>query len=435
MGRARKHASLEVFLNTRHVGRLTRQSNGAVDFIYAADWLAWAHTMPISLSLPLREDRYIGAPVVAVIDNLLPDTDKIRRRIAEKRGAAGTDAFNLLSAIGRDCVGALQFLPEGEEPDPADRLRGDALEEKDVSDIIADLASTPLGLGEDADFRISVAGAQEKTALLRRDGRWIRPHGTTPTTHILKPQIGMLPLGVDLSNSVENEHLCLRLMAAFGLDAAKTEIADFGVRRVLVIERFDRRHAKDGRLLRLPQEDCCQALGIPPTLKYQNDGGPGIIKVLDLLKASDTPEEDRRAFLKTQMLFWLMAATDGHAKNFSVFLLPGGRFRMTPLYDVISVQPSIDAGQLQRQRVKLAMSVGTKRHYLLDEIVQRHFEQTAAQSGLSIDIVAQLLAEIAESFEEAWGKVLRELPGSFPEELITSIRNGMKGRLKLLQLT
>lgn len=371
---------------------------------------------------------------MAVFDNLLPDTDEIRRRVAERRGAEGTDAFSLLSAVGRDCVGALQFLPEGVEPDAVEALRGDELSDDDVAGIIANLASAPLGLGEDEDFRISVAGAQEKTALLRKDGHWMRPHGTTPTTHILKPQIGTLPIGVDLSNSVENEHLCLRLLSAFGLDAARTEITDFGVRRVLVVERFDRRHSKDGRLLRLPQEDCCQALSVPPTLKYQNEGGPGIISILDLLKGSDTPDKDRLAFLKTQILFWLMAATDGHAKNFSVFLLPGGRFRMTPLYDVISVQPSIDAGQLQRQKVKLAMSVGTKRHYLVDEIVPRHFGQIAAQSGLGADAARQLFDEIAGDFEAAWGAVQHDLPGNFPEDLMISLKNGMASRLKLLEL-
>lgn len=187
MGRKKKYIPLEVFLNGHHVGRLTRQSSGAIDFVYAQDWLNWEHTMPVSLSLPLREDRYIGAPVMAVFDNLLPDVDEIRRRVAEKRGAQGIDAFSLLSVIGRDCVGALQFLPEGEEPAPLDQISGDVLSDEEAADLIANLARSPLGLGEDEDFRISVAGAQEKTALLRQDGRWMRPHGTTPTTHILKP--------------------------------------------------------------------------------------------------------------------------------------------------------------------------------------------------------------------------------------------------------
>lgn len=431
MGRPKAYAPLEVFLNTRHVGTLRKQSSGAIDFAYGKDWLDWSSAMPVSLSLPLREDRYIGAPVMAVFDNLLPDTDDIRRRVAEKRGAQGVDAFSLLSVVGRDCVGALQFLPEGEEPHALDALTGDALSPDEAASLIANLASAPLGLGEDEDFRISVAGAQEKTALLWCNERWMRPHGTTPTTHILKPQIGTLPIGIDLSNSVENEHLCLRILAAFGLPVADTEIADFGERKVLVVERFDRRHAKDGRLLRLPQEDFCQALGVPPTQKYENEGGPGILPMLDLLKASDTPEEDRLAFLKAQLLFSLLAAPDGHAKNYSIGLRPGGRFQLTPFYDVISVQPAIDAGQLQYQRVKMALCVGDIRHYRLHKMVLRHFEQTAAKAGLPKDSVQKLMDEISGRFEGAWADVEDELPGGFPEALVASIRSGMAKRAGL----
>ena len=434
MARRKTYAPLDVFLNARHVGRLSRQSTGAVDFTYASDWLAWKHTMPISLSLPLREDRYVGAPVLAVFDNLLPDNEDIRRRVAEKRGAEGIDAYSLLAAVGRDCVGAMQFLPEGEVPDPKHEISGDVLSDNEAADIIANLARAPLGLDEDQDFRISVAGAQEKTALLRREGQWIRPHGTTPTTHILKPQIGTLPIGVDLSNSVENEHLCLRLLGAFGLDVANTEMTDFGDRRVLVVERFDRRQTPDGRLIRLPQEDCCQALGVPPTIKYQNDGGPTMTNILDLLKGSDEPTKDREDFLKAQILFWLMAATDGHAKNYSVFLYPGGRYGMTPFYDVISVQPSLDAGQLQAQKVKLAMSTGKSRHYKVSDIVPRHFVQTAAEAGLGSEVVKAIFESTAGRFEPAWAEVINALPQGFPEELVISIRDGMAARLRAFEI-
>jgi serine/threonine-protein kinase HipA len=189
-------------------------------------------------------------------------------------------------------------------------------------------------LGEDEDFRISIAGAQEKTALLRWKNCWHKPSGTTATTHILKPQIGRLPNGIDLSCSVENEFFCLKLTAALGLPSAEVEIADFGGQRVLVVERFDRRWARDGRLLRLPQEDCCQALSVPPSLKYEADGGPGIPAILNLLNGSDDPTADRHRVLKALVVFWLLGATDGHAKNFSIFLGPGGRFSATPLYDV-----------------------------------------------------------------------------------------------------
>lgn len=148
------------------------------------------------------------------------------------------------------------------------------------------MGQAPLGLARDDAFRISVAGAQEKTALLWHDGRWIKPHGTTPTTHLIKTQIGKLPGGIDLSDSVENEYYCLKLTAAFGLPVNTATIETFGETKALVIERFDRRWTKDGRLLRLPQEDCCQALSVPPTLKYQNEGGPGMIDVLGLLRAA-----------------------------------------------------------------------------------------------------------------------------------------------------
>ena len=178
-------------------------------------------TFPISLSLPLREDRYIGTPVTNVFDNLLPDNDAIRRRVAEHVGADGTDAYSMLAALGRDCVGALQFLPDGMDPGPPGSVEGKPVSNEDVAGIIENLAAAPLGLGEDADFRISIAGAQEKTALLRKDGGWFKPIGTAATTHILKPQIGRLPNGIDLSNSVENEYLCLKLLQAFGVPAAQ----------------------------------------------------------------------------------------------------------------------------------------------------------------------------------------------------------------------
>src|SRR3954468_9007151 len=382
MPRRRTRIPLNVFLNGRLVGRLRRQASGAIDFQYDDDWLAWDQAFPVSLSLPLREDRFTGDPVIAVFDNLLPDNDQIRRRLAERVRAGGYDAYSLLAAVGRDCVGALQFLPEGSDPGAAGSLEGRPLRDTEIADLLNDLKRTPLGLDEDGEFRISLAGAQEKTALLHWQDKWQVPHGATATTHIFKPEIGKLPNGIDLSQSIENEYLCMRLTAAFGLPTARTEIREFAGRRALVVERFDRLWTRDGRLLRLPQEDCCQALSVPPPRKYEPDGGPGMRQMLELLKASDEPEADQRLFLKAQIVFWLLGATDGHAKNFSIFLLPGGRFRMTPLYDVMSTQPNVDAGEIRHNRMKLAMAVGDNRHYTIDSIVPRHFLQTAAGAGV-----------------------------------------------------
>jgi len=430
MARRRQYAPLRVLLNNHPVGQLLKEPGGAIEFQYGESWLSRERAIPVSLSLPLREEPYRGAPVVAVFENLLPDSDKLRTRVAEKVGAKGTDAYSLLSEIGRDCVGALQFISEDDDSVyDTSRLEGETVSEEEIERILKNLASAPLGLDQDTDFRISVAGAQEKTALLLHEGRWLKPRGTTPTTHIFKTQIGALPNGIDLSNSIENEYYCLKLLAAFGLPVNEVEIKIFGKTKALVIERFDRRWTKEGRLLRLPQEDFCQALSVPPTRKYQNDHGPGMVQILEFLKGSDTPADDQKAFLKAQILFWLLGATDGHAKNFSIFLGPRGRFSLTPFYDVLTAQPSLDAHQIVRNRMKLAMSVGDNRHYTIDFIHGRHFIQTARRAGLPGALAEEALAEVARDAEAALKVVEGNLPLEFPETLHASVRSGMVARL------
>ncbi|GHE04000.1 toxin HipA [Defluviimonas sp. 20V17] len=431
MGRRPRYAPLRVYLNNRRIGTLEREPSGAISFAYHPDWLNWAQALPVSLSLPLRETPYRGEPVIAVFENLLPDSDALRRRVAEKVGARGIDAYSLLAAIGRDCVGALQFIAgDAEAIDSTGRIEGEAVDDVAIEKILKGLGQAPLGLSRDDDFRISVAGAQEKTALLRYNGQWIKPHGTTPTTHLLKTQIGRLPNGIDLSNSVENEFYCLKLAEAFGLPVNQARIETFGETKALVIERFDRRWAKDGRLLRLPQEDCCQALSVPPTLKYQSDGGPGVVDILGLLTGSDTPTADQDLFFKAQIVFWLMGATDGHAKNFSLFIGPGGSYHMTPLYDILSAQPSLIARQIERKQMKLAMSVGDRRHYRADQIHGRHFLQTATRGGLSKTRALGLLDDVAARAGAALDTVAAALPKDFPEEIHDAVRSAVIDRAR-----
>ncbi len=433
MARKRTRIPLNVYLNARLVGRLKRETSGAIDFQYDSTWLEWEHGFAVSLSLPLREDRYIGAPVIAVFDNLLPDNDDIRRRVAARMDAGGIDPYSLLAAIGRDCIGALQFLPDGLDPGPAGLVAAEAITDTAIARILADLEGAPLGLGEDQEFRISLAGVQEKTALLYWNDGWHRTHGTTATTHILKPQIGQ-QAGVDLSQSVENEYLCMQILDALGLPVAQTRIADFDGQRALVIERFDRRWTGDHRLLRLPQEDCCQALSVPPSRKYESDGGPGIVDILDFLKGSDDPAPDQTLFIKAQIVFWLMGATDGHAKNFSVFLHPGGGFHLAPLYDVMSTQPLLDAGQLRRNQMRLAMAVGVNRHYRVNDIMPRHFVQTAAKAGMHQRVVPDIIQELRPQMPLAIDTVCHALPAEFPQGLRDSITDGIQQRLQRLTI-
>tara|TARA_R110002049_G_scaffold20717_1_gene75856 strand:- start:11130 stop:12440 length:1311 start_codon:yes stop_codon:yes gene_type:complete len=423
MARKKTRTPLHVYLNARLVGRLRRETSGAVDFHYDQSWLDWEDTFPVSLSLPLREDRYVGDPVIAVFDNLLPDNDDIRKQVAARSGADGIDPYSLLAAIGRDCVGALQFLPKGIEPSKAGEVKAKPISKEKIGAKLKNLANAPLGIDDDRDFRISIAGAQDKTALLWWDDKWHTPSGTTATTHILKPQIGDRD-GRDLTHSVENEHFCMRILDELNIPVADTDIIDFDGQIALVVERFDRRWTSDGRLLRVPQEDCCQALSIQPTKKYQADGGPSMASILEFLKGSDDPDYDQLMFLKVQIAFWLLAAIDGHAKNFSVFLHPVGGFQLTPLYDVMSAQHLLDHKQIQRKQLKLAMSVGNSNHYRIHEIQVRHYYQTAKKAGIPDSMVETALGQLVDDFPAAIENASAALPKNYPTELRDSIAEG-----------
>lgn len=436
MGRKRQYAPLRVYQNNKLVGHLIKEPSGAIEFRYDESWLSNDFAWPVSLSLPLREDAYRGAPVVAVFENLLPDSDELIRRVAEKVGAQGTDAFSMLAAIGSDCVGALQFVADDSKTDIQDtsQIKGEALNDEEIEHILNNLARAPLGLEQDDAFRISIAGAQEKTALLHHQGKWLKPHGTTPTTHIFKTQIGVLPGGIDLTNSVENEFYCLKLMAAFDLPVNHVAIETFGQTKSLVIERFDRQWTKDKRLVRLPQEDCCQALSVPPTKKYESHGGPGIIPIINLLKGSDSPADDLRTFFKAQILFWLIGATDGHAKNFSIYLTQGGGFSLTPLYDVLSAQSSFVNHQIRRNKFKLAMCVGNSRHYKMSDIHIRHFIETGTAAGLPKSLMNTIIGEIADTAMATVEKLADSLPDDFPADIHDSIMAAVKGRIGRLTI-
>ena len=435
MPRRKTHAPLNVLINNRLCGRLEKEAGGAIFFQYDPSWLDWPPAFPISLSLPLRPAPWRGEAVVAVFDNLLPDSLHVRRQVAERTGADGVDAYSLLGQIGRDCVGAMQFLPDGEAVEALQSVRGVALSNDEIEAMLANLARAPLGIDTEQEFRISIAGAQEKTALLRHEGRWMRPIGTTPTTHILKPQLGQIstPWGViDLNDSVENEHYCLSLLASFGLPVAKTEMARFGDRRVLVVERFDRRWRAEDQVLRLPQEDFCQALSVPSSRKYQNHGGPGVVDLLTKLQESDDPLVDQALVLKSQILFWLIGATDGHAKNFSLFLRPGGRFQLTPFYDVLSAQAAFDAKRIPHRNYKLAMSAGASAHYKIHDLHGRHFVETAKAAGLGPTIIRRVLDEVRTDAAKAADAAREKMPADFPDSVHESIAAAITARLPRL---
>lgn len=432
MGRKSKSRALALWANGQRVGLWVMPARGAVELRYDPAWVRSSVGRPLSLSLPftIGNEALRGARVLNYFDNLLPDSEPIRKRLASRFHTGSTEAFELLQAIGRDCVGALQLLPEDEQPIGFDRIEGTPLTDAAVETHILTTAATGTVLGrhddDDDDFRISIAGAHEKTALLWHNKQWMRPRGATPTTHILKLPLGMVGRDgrIDMSTSVENEWLCSRIVRAYGLPVAHCEIADFGAQRVLVVERFDRRmHSSGTWWMRLPQEDFCQALGLPPSQKYETDNGPGAQDVARILQRSELPEKDLEVFMSAMVLFWMLAAIDGHAKNFSLQMQAGGRYRLAPLYDVLSIWPVEGPGahQLSTHKAKLAMAVlGKSKHYRIKEIQRRHFNNMASLCGFGND-AESLMQGLIEKTPQVIAQVNSELPRGFPAQVADTI--------------
>lgn len=431
MGRPPVVRRLDVRINRRLAGEYRYNPAGGVSFDYDADWLAWEFAFPISRQLPLMGGSQSGAHVNAVFENLLPDNTDLRRRIAERTEAWSDRPHDLLAAIGRDCIGAMQFLPRGADPGDPFRIEGTPQSEADIAATIRDLAASPLGLGVDDTFRISLAGAQEKTALLWQDGTWLKPTGLTPTTHIFKRRMGVISHGIDMTDSVENEWLCLKLADAMGLPVNEARMQTFEDQTVLVVTRFDRAPREKGGILRLPQEDFLQALGLESGQKYQEHGGPGMQEGLRLLEGSRERAADQRLFLKAQIVNWILAAIDGHAKNYSLFLGPGG-FAMTPLYDILSAAPAMETGAFRHKELRLAMSVGNRRHYRLDQIQPRHFEETADGAKVPPSVRRQAFSELAAIGPGAIDAVADRLPAGFPDRVAEPIIAHARNRMTLL---
>ena len=440
-------SALGIWMNGRYVGEWRQVRGGRDQFSYAQEWRSDRQARALSLSIPLTAEGTITSTAVRnYFDNLLPDDPRIRDRLKTRFGLRSSGTFELLEALGRDCVGAVQLMPVGIEPEGWDQIKTRPLKTREVEALLDAVPTTtrPLLAGEPDDSRISLAGAQEKTALLKLGRTWHLPLGSTPTTHILKLPLGLVGgLKLDLSHSVDNEWLCAQFLQALKFPGAKTDIGRFGAQRVLVVQRFDRRWRaigdadpqsanfippKGAWIARLPQEDFCQATGLPSQDKYQVNGGPGIKDILRILARAEHPDESQRSFVLAQFAFWLLAAIDGHAKNFSIGHRRGGAYDLTPLYDVLSAWPVIGHGanKLSAQKVKLAMGVrgGSRLHYKLSEIQPRHFH-ALAESVADQSVWAAML-RMAGSIPEIVRSLESRLPKDFAPSVWEAVSAGVK---------
>ncbi|MFS1429092.1 type II toxin-antitoxin system HipA family toxin [Vibrio splendidus] len=435
---------LHAYMNGVKVGVLEKRCNGVHYFTYDADWLSHPLSRPVSISMPCRQDPYVGEVVVNFFQNLLPDSQDTIANIASQFNAKSRLPFDLLTHIGRDTVGAITLVPNGCALPDHKVITGHALSEQEMLTLFnGHERGAPLGMikGEN-DLRISISGMQEKTALLRHDGQWMIPTGLTPTTHIIKQPIGSIvshSSTIDLSSSVDNELICMRLAKAFGLSAADCDIIRIGGARVLSVERFDRRLSLDGtHYLRLPQEDLCQALELAPCRKYESDSGYGINDVISVLRYSKSPSNTLN-FARSQVLFWLLAAIDGHAKNFSISIEARGRYQLTPLYDIMSAYPLIGGRGLSERKIRMAMSLkGSKgRKWKWHQIQPRHLVDTFSATGIpSINEqrMRVVLNEFALKAQQAIDIVGESLPSDIDEDVRDKIFSGLLKASKKIKI-
>ena len=388
--------SLVALGDGRLMGEVTQQGD-RLSFRYNPDWQSSDLAFPLSLSMPLVTAEHGNRVVEAFLWGLLPDNDAVLERWGRRFQVSSRNPFRLIQQFGEDCAGAVQFV----RPERADHLlaagkkpfvnwmtAGELTER--ITAVAADASATRMG-GDTGQF--SLAGAQPKLALFFDENadRWGVPEGRTPTTHILKPATGAF------DGQTENEHFCLRLASEIGFPTARSWVITCEGLPVIAVERYDRLQ-KDGGVRRIHQEDFCQAAGIRPQLKYQNQGGPSPKAIGEIIHVfSSSPEEDIVRFADSLAFNWLTAGTDAHAKNYSMLIAAGSRARLAPLYDLASALPY--PKQIQPRKATMAMRVGS--HYRIQEIRRRDWENLARELRQSPSEMLDRIADMARRIPDA----------------------------------
>jgi len=374
--------TLDVWFHDRKAGRLTQDDSGRLIFAYGPEYLATEQRWPVSVSLPTQEKEFEDAVTRPFFSGLLPD-EFVRQKIAKLIGVSPRNPFSLLEAVGGECAGAISFYPEGEPPHRENPDDIHFLDEGQLDEVFEELKRRPFFAGE-KDIRLSLAGAQDKLAVRMIDGKLALMRGGAPTTHILKPLI----VGQEqIKDSVHNELFCLLLARRCGLAVASAEIRFTGKQPFLLVERYDRQW-QGGHVVRLHQEDFCQALSVPPENKYEREGGPSIAACLEVIqKHSIQPVPDRLAFLNIVIFNYLIGNADAHGKNFSL-LHENGMPRLAPAYDLLctAVYPDLSA--------KVAMRIGGK--YLPDQVFLRHWHRLVVDTAGAKRAMEKTLAEAAK---------------------------------------
>lgn len=394
---------LAVLLYGRHVAQLTETRGGQHTLTYLDD----PGNTPLSLSMSISQKAHANRAVQPFLDGLLPDREETRRAMGREFGVSGNNPFALLRHVGLDCAGAVQFT----EPNAIDEALAragqlDPLTEKQIGDRLSRINEGATRSWVAPAERWSLAGAQAKFALHRSlDGTWAEAIGATPTTHILKPG------AAEYADHALNEHVSMTVAARLGVPAARSSYHEFDGHPCIVVERYDRRRDTSKRVVRIHQEDLCQALSVAPANKYETDGGPGVAKILPLL-AVHAGREGLSRFAQYQAYNYVIGGTDAHAKNYSL-LLVGSTVRLAPMYDLASAFP------YEGMSNEIPMSIDGERR--LGRISDRHWAAFAVRAGLEPDQLIDELRTLAARAPDAFAEVFDELAAQGVP--VTDLRN------------
>lgn len=383
---------LRVYWNSTLVGLLWREKT-ELSFRYTEGYRSGPGALPLSRHLPLREEVFTTKDTLAFFANLLPEGE-IRHKIARRIGVSPENVFALLAVLGGDCAGAVSVLPPGLQPGTSGRYR--PLSSQELARELEELPAHPLLAGEEG-VRLSLAGAQNKLPIFYDGNQFFIPEGNYPSSHIIKPAIR------DLEDTVTNEAFCMNLARAVGLPVPAVQVLEVGGQRVYLVERYDRIPSPTVPMERLHQEDFCQALGIPPEMKYEVEGGPGFKDCFSLVNEwSDEPILDSLLLVNWALFNFLIGNADAHGKNLS-FLYGKATIRLAPFYDLLctAVYPRVNT--------KFAMNMGGQRDPRYCSA--SHLAQFAKEIGVELRTVKAQLKELTRNLEAASG----QLAGSFQE--------------------
>lgn len=377
--------TLDVYFTDRLVGWLIQKDTGQLQFSYDVGWIQSADAQPVSQSLPLRTEPFGYRECRPFFAGLLPEAEK-RDVIARVLGVTPRNDFILLDRLGGECAGAITFVGAGDAP-PRAPTEADyrILSEEELARTLRGLPERPLLAGEEG-VRLSLAGAQDKLPVLVVNKEVVLPLHGAPSSHILKTRIRRF------QDTVQNEAFCLGLADRLGLHVVPAEVRHAKDEPYLLVGRYDRVRTADGGLVRLHQEDFCQALGVPPELKYQNEGGPSLVDCFALVRrASSRPAVDLIRLLDHVIFNFLVGNHDAHGKNHSFVYTDRGT-ELAPLYDVVSTAVYPDLSD------RLAMTIGDK--YRSNEVLPRHWDRFARDAGLAVPMVRRRVLDIAQRMTE-----------------------------------